>query len=130
MDRWMQINEMKLNLFHCRTNVNELAATIAADEPLITAGVIPQLIESLSKLQTKISDASNHQFYKTKTLKTHLLPLTNVAFDKRGKRYILSQFFITWVTAISVVYVWGMGVHFLASLISRFYHSAYFCVHC
>lgn len=86
-------SNLLIYLFHCRTNVNELAVTIAADEPLVTAGVIPQLIESLSKLQTKISDASNHQFYKTKTLKTHLLPLTNVAFDKRGKRYISPQFF-------------------------------------
>jgi dynein assembly factor with WDR repeat domains 1 len=74
-------------VFHCRTNINELAATIAADEPLVSARVIPQLIESLSKLQTKISDSNSHQFQRSKTLKTHLLPLTNVAFDKRGKRY-------------------------------------------
>jgi dynein assembly factor with WDR repeat domains 1 len=74
-------------IFSCRTNINELAASIAEDEPLVTPNVIPQLAESLAKLQTKISDANNHRFHKYKTLKTHLLPLTNVAFDKKGKRY-------------------------------------------
>jgi hypothetical protein len=73
--------------FSCRTNVNELAESIAADEPLVTPSVIPQLVESLAKLQTKISDANNHRFHKYTTLNTHLLPLTNVAFDKKGKRY-------------------------------------------
>jgi hypothetical protein len=64
-----------------------MAASIAADEPLVTPNVIPQLAESLAKLQTKISDANGRQFHKHMTLKTHLLPLTNAAFDKKGKRY-------------------------------------------
>jgi CMP-2-keto-3-deoxyoctulosonic acid synthetase len=81
--------------FSCRTNVDELAVSIAADEPLITTNVIPQLAESLAKLQTKISDANNHRFQKYKTLKTHLLPLTNIAFDKKGKRYFQPQLYFT-----------------------------------
>lgn len=81
--------------FSCRTNVNELAESIAADEPLVTTNVIPQLAESLAKLQTKISEANNHRFHKYKTLKTHLLPLTNIAFDKKGKRYFQPQLHFT-----------------------------------
>lgn len=46
-----------------------------------------QLIESLQKLQKKVSDTGVKRYYKYKTLKTHLCPLTNVAFDKLGKRY-------------------------------------------
>ncbi|XP_021915899.1 dynein assembly factor with WDR repeat domains 1 isoform X2 [Zootermopsis nevadensis] len=81
-----------LSSLSTRTNVNELAATIAADEPLVTPSVVPQLVESLCKLQTKLSDASNHWFHNSKTLKTHLLPLTNVAFDKQGKRCLTGSY--------------------------------------
>lgn len=46
-----------------------------------------QLEETLLKLQSKVCDDSVKHYYKYKTLKTHLLPLTNIAFDKLGKRY-------------------------------------------
>ncbi|PSN42418.1 hypothetical protein C0J52_11739 [Blattella germanica] len=45
--------------FSSRTNVEELAATIAADEPLVTSNVVPQLVESLNKLQRKLKAKSN-----------------------------------------------------------------------
>ena len=70
------------------TNVNELAARIAAEEPLVTPNVIPQLVDSLRKLQNKLNDAGNHLYHKHRILKTHLLPLTNVGFDKKGERYV------------------------------------------
>ena len=46
-----------------------------------------QLVETLQKLQAKVCDTNPKRYYKYKTLQTHLLPLTNIAFDKLGKRY-------------------------------------------
>lgn len=57
------------------------------DEPIITESVMDQLEETLLKLQAKVSDTSVKRYYKYKTLQTHLLPLTNIDFDKLGKRY-------------------------------------------
>lgn len=76
-----------INIFLClfRTDVEELAVVIAQDEPLITQNVLSQLVESLEKLQKKIYDSSVHHYNKSLKLKAHLLPLTNVAFDRQGK---------------------------------------------
>lgn len=46
-----------------------------------------QLVETLQKLQSKVCDTNAKRYYKYKTLQTHLLPVTNIAFDKLGKRY-------------------------------------------
>lgn len=70
-----------------RTNIKELAQSIKASEPVITDSVMDQLIETLEKLQSKVCDNGVKRYYKYKTLQTHLLPLTNIAFDKLGKRY-------------------------------------------
>ena len=70
------------------TDIRSLAESIKASEPVITDGVMEQLVETLQRLQAKVCDAGDvKRFYKYKTLKTHLLPITNIAFDKLGKRY-------------------------------------------
>lgn len=68
----------------CRTDIRTLAENIRAAEPVITEGVMDQLVETLRKLQTKVCDVDTKPYYKYKTLRTHLLPITNVAFDKLG----------------------------------------------
>ncbi|KAJ9581801.1 hypothetical protein L9F63_003870 [Diploptera punctata] len=87
-----KLKMLDLLSFSSRTNVNELAARIAEAEPLVTPNVVPQLVESLRKLQTKLHDAGNHLYHKYRVLKTHILPLTNVAFDKQGKRCITGSY--------------------------------------
>lgn len=47
---------------------------------------VPKLKESLIKLQNKLKEPTKNNFYHFKTLKDHLLPLTNVTFDKTGCR--------------------------------------------
>lgn len=64
-----------------------LAESIKAAEPIITESVMDQLVETLQKLQSKVCDTNTKRYYKYKTLQTHLLPVTNIAFDKLGKRY-------------------------------------------
>lgn len=71
----------------CRTDIRALAESIKAAEPVITESVMEQLVETLQKLQAKVCDTNAKRYYKYKTLQTHLLPLTNIAFDKLGKRY-------------------------------------------
>lgn len=52
----------------------------------LTPECIPKLEESLIKLQNKLREPTKTNFYHFKTLKDHLLPLTNVTFDKSGSR--------------------------------------------
>lgn len=80
---------MKIDIMYCSTDVRALADSIKAAEPIITEGVTDQLIETLKKLQSKVCDGNVKRYYKYKTLQTHLLPLTNIAFDKLGKRYLI-----------------------------------------
>ncbi|EFN80036.1 WD repeat-containing protein 69 [Harpegnathos saltator] len=70
------------------TDIRALAESIKATEPVITESVMDQLVETLQRLQAKVCDtnAAHKRYYKYKTLQTHLLPVTNVALDKLGKR--------------------------------------------
>lgn len=72
--------------FLTSTQLDKFAKQISQAEPLLTVKVIPELIDCLSKLQTKLQDPLKNTFYHYKTLKTHILPLTNVAFDKLGNK--------------------------------------------
>ncbi|XP_017790200.1 PREDICTED: dynein assembly factor with WDR repeat domains 1-like [Habropoda laboriosa] len=74
------------------TDIRALAESIKAAEPVITENVMEQLVETLQKLQAKVCDTNTKRYYKYKTLHTHLLPLTNVAFDKLGKRCLTGSY--------------------------------------
>lgn len=58
---------------------------IAAREPLVTPEVLQDLKDALVKLQNTVFALSRKLFYKHRILKTHLLPLTNIAIDNTGK---------------------------------------------
>lgn len=64
--------------------MKKLAKEIQANEPLITTEIFDQLIEALNNIQRKIYTLSRKPFYKQRLLKTHILPLTNVAIDRTG----------------------------------------------
>ncbi len=67
---------------------------IAAEEPIITESKKPQLkvlIESTPwsdvELILKLEEKKNQNFQLFKTLKAHVLPLTNCSFNKNGDKY-------------------------------------------
>lgn len=66
-----------------------IAKELANKEQLITSNLIDQLKHCIDRLQLKLEDinTTTKHFYIYKTLQNHLLPLTNIAFDKEGKRY-------------------------------------------
>lgn len=70
------------------TNINKLAREIQVNEPLITTEIFDQLLEALNNIQKKIFTLSRKPFYKQRILKTHILPLTNVAIDRTGNMYV------------------------------------------
>lgn len=63
-----------------------MAREICANEVLLCDEYLPELKTSLKKLQKKLYVPVKDKFYHFKTLKTNLLPLTNVAFNKEGNR--------------------------------------------
>lgn len=76
-----------LLFFFVSTNIEQKAREICANEELLGEEYLPELKLSLRKLQKKLHIPVKNKFYHFKSLKTNLLPLTNVAFNKEGNRY-------------------------------------------
>uniref|UniRef100_A0A7N8YEU6 Dynein assembly factor with WD repeat domains 1 n=1 Tax=Mastacembelus armatus TaxID=205130 RepID=A0A7N8YEU6_9TELE len=74
------------------TNPDELVAEIRQSEPLITESRADQVKQLIFRLQQKQGQQDHHRFCFFKELKAHILPLTNVAFDKSGSRFITGSY--------------------------------------
>ncbi|CAO1438001.1 unnamed protein product [Diamesa serratosioi] len=59
---------------------------------LITKYVLPQIKELLEKMQAKLHEPTKNKYYLYKTFCAHILPLTNVDFDRSGKRCISGSY--------------------------------------
>jgi dynein assembly factor with WDR repeat domains 1 len=66
--------------------------SVAAQEPLITPAREGQVKKLVLKLQQKLKQENEHRFYLFKVLRAHILPLTNVAFNKSGSRFITGSY--------------------------------------
>ncbi|KAL7058147.1 hypothetical protein AAHC03_016736 [Spirometra sp. Aus1] len=62
------------------------------NEPLITEKRKPQLKELVNKLKTKVSQPDKASFSQSKVLRAHILPLTNVSFNKTGSHFITGSY--------------------------------------
>jgi dynein assembly factor with WDR repeat domains 1 len=71
------------------SDIKDIAKRLYQKEALLTEEVREQLVQCLETLKKRIEHEgpTGKRFYIYKTLQTHVLPLTNVAFDKTGKRY-------------------------------------------
>ncbi|XP_075793733.1 dynein assembly factor with WD repeat domains 1 isoform X1 [Pelodiscus sinensis] len=74
------------------TNVGALVEEIRKAEPLITASRKEQVIHLILRLQEKLGQQEDHKFYLFKVLRAHILPLTNVAFNKSGSCFITGSY--------------------------------------
>lgn len=68
------------------TNIEQFARELCANETLLTEEYLPEVRITLDKLQKKLKQPVKNKFYHFKSLKTNILPLTNVAFNKEGNR--------------------------------------------
>uniref|UniRef100_A0A3B3HJD7 Dynein assembly factor with WDR repeat domains 1 n=1 Tax=Oryzias latipes TaxID=8090 RepID=A0A3B3HJD7_ORYLA len=71
------------------TDPDELVVEIQQSEPLITQSRVEQVKELIHRLQQK--QAHNRSFF-LQQVHVHLLPLTNVAFNKSGSRFITGSY--------------------------------------
>ena len=69
-----------------------MASLLAEKEPLLTEGVRPALMRSLYALQRRLQDAANHRYLRHRTLRAHILPLTNATFDRAGERCLTGSY--------------------------------------
>ncbi|XP_010163052.1 dynein assembly factor with WDR repeat domains 1-like, partial [Antrostomus carolinensis] len=74
------------------TDAIALVEEIQKEEPLITASCKEHIIHLVQRLQEKLGEKEDHKFYLFKVLKAHVLPLTNVAFNKSGSRFITGSY--------------------------------------
>jgi hypothetical protein len=64
---------------------------LAYQEPLISEGRKPQLKQVIQSLIAKLSAPEVHDFFLSKILRAHILPLTNCAFNKSGDKCVLPR---------------------------------------
>uniref|UniRef100_A0A8V0ZUQ5 Dynein assembly factor with WD repeat domains 1 n=1 Tax=Gallus gallus TaxID=9031 RepID=A0A8V0ZUQ5_CHICK len=74
------------------TDVIALVEEIQKEEPLITASCKEHVIRLVQRLQEKLGEKEDHKFYLFKVLRAHILPLTNVAFNKSGSCFITGSY--------------------------------------
>ncbi|EMP40321.1 WD repeat-containing protein 69 [Chelonia mydas] len=85
-------NWVKKRLLWLSTDVGTLVEEIRKAEPLITASRKEQVIHLILRLQEKLGQQEDHKFYLFKVLRAHILPLTNVAFNKSGSCFITGSY--------------------------------------
>jgi dynein assembly factor with WDR repeat domains 1 len=93
-----------------KSDLDILIKQLMNREPKIfTKDIVPQIHELLDKMQKKLKEPEKNKFYLYKTLQTHILPLTNVDFDRSGQKCITGSYDRT-------CRVWnvetGLNVHF------------------
>ncbi|CAH1244312.1 DAW1 [Branchiostoma lanceolatum] len=74
------------------TDVDAVLDEISRKEPLITPSRMDQVRTLVKKLQQKLAATDDHAFYLFKVLRAHILPLTNVAFNKSGSMFITGSY--------------------------------------
>eukprot|EP01017_Pseudomicrothorax_dubius_P022044 TRINITY_DN2373_c0_g1_i2.p1 TRINITY_DN2373_c0_g1~~TRINITY_DN2373_c0_g1_i2.p1 ORF type:complete len:219 (-),score=47.15 TRINITY_DN2373_c0_g1_i2:719-1375(-) len=74
------------------TDVDQLVNLIVFEEPLLKENRKPQLKSLINKLITKLESKKVQSFSLAKTLRAHVLPLTNCAFNKNGDRFITGSY--------------------------------------
>lgn len=74
------------------SDVDLLLDDIIAKEPLITPSKMEQVRKLILRLKEKQEESVDHHFYLFKVLRAHILPLTNVAFNKSGTSFITGSY--------------------------------------
>lgn len=68
------------------SDIEQFARQLCANEPFLNEDYLPELKTSLQKLQKRLKAPVKNKFYHFKSLRSNILPLTNVAFNKEGSR--------------------------------------------
>lgn len=75
-----------LILLYFSTNIDELINKKIATEPQFRQSEIyPSIKSAIAKLQSKLKEPIKKKYYLHRTIDSHILPLTNVCFDRTGK---------------------------------------------
>lgn len=75
------------------SELDDVIRLLKKREPtIITKDVLPQVRELLEKIQNKLKEPPKNKFYLYKTLHAHILPLTNVDFDRSGTKCITGSY--------------------------------------
>lgn len=73
-------------MLNFRTNIDELINKRIATEPHFRKSEIyPVIKDAIIKLQNKLKEPIKKKYYLHRTIDSHILPLTNVCFDRSGE---------------------------------------------
>lgn len=81
-------HEKKKYILKHSCKIDEYARELCTNNrPILSEEYLPEVKIALKKLQKKLQTPIKNKFYHFKSLKTNILPLTNVAFNKDGSRF-------------------------------------------
>ncbi|XP_055378789.1 dynein assembly factor with WDR repeat domains 1 isoform X1 [Condylostylus longicornis] len=80
-----KIKHIDLLDLNVKTNIEELTQYIIANDDIITSDLYIPLRNALDKIQKKLREPTKIKFYLHKTIQSHILPLTNINFDRSDK---------------------------------------------
>ncbi|TGZ65275.1 hypothetical protein CRM22_005961 [Opisthorchis felineus] len=75
-----------------KSNTNEILNEICEKEALVTEKRKPQVYELIERLKAKLVKVDKTKFGAYQVLRAHILPLTNVAFNKSGSHFITGSY--------------------------------------
>lgn len=76
-----------------KSDLDLIMRQLKKKEPKIfTKDIMPQVLDLLEKMKSKLNEPGKNKFYLYKTLQTHILPLTNVDFDRSGQKCITGSY--------------------------------------
>lgn len=90
--------------FHKSINIEQYAKQLLEKEPLLSNEIMPEFFDALRRLKIKLNEPTKNKYYYFKTLTTHLLPLTNVTFDKNSQKWVQNHEHSSQFALIGVTY--------------------------
>ncbi|KAK6092583.1 Dynein assembly factor with WDR repeat domains 1 [Batrachochytrium dendrobatidis] len=88
----LKLRAINLLDFHPQSDIDKVTQDIIASEKMIPSSKAAQVYELLSRVRDKHSVARLPKYELVKTLRTHLMPLTNCVFTKSGDRFITGSY--------------------------------------
>ncbi|OAF71105.1 Outer row dynein assembly protein 16, partial [Intoshia linei] len=89
----LHTRKLELPTLKAESNINEVVDEISNKEPLINDANTSQIKLLIKRLQSKIAKIKyDNKYTQHKILKTHLLPVTSVSFNKPGSKFITSSY--------------------------------------
>jgi len=73
-------------------SAESVAEQIIENERLLSSNKLKMITDMIEKIQSKLREETDHKFHLVRNIKAHLLPITNVAFNKLASKFATASY--------------------------------------